>query len=41
MDRVEYALHEGERLSIRHENEKIELTKKNPLVVRPVSRRTI
>ena len=41
MDRVEYALHEGERLSIRHENEEIELTKKNPLVVRPVSRRTI
>jgi alpha,alpha-trehalose phosphorylase len=41
MDRVEYALHEGERLRIRHENEEIELTKANPLVVRPVSRRTI
>jgi alpha,alpha-trehalose phosphorylase len=41
MDRVEYALHEGERLGIRHENEEIELTKANPLVVRPVSRRTI
>jgi len=39
LDRVEYALREGERLVIRHETEEIELTRENPLAVRPVSRR--
>jgi alpha,alpha-trehalose phosphorylase len=39
VDRVEYALREGERLVIRHEVEEVELTRENPLVVRPVSRR--
>jgi alpha,alpha-trehalose phosphorylase len=39
LDRVEYALREGERLVIRHEMEEVELTRENPLVVRPVSRR--
>jgi alpha,alpha-trehalose phosphorylase len=38
LDRVEYALREGERLVIRHEMEEVELTRENPLVVRPVSR---
>jgi alpha,alpha-trehalose phosphorylase len=39
LDRVEYALREGERLVIRHETEEVELTQENPLAVRPVSRR--
>jgi alpha,alpha-trehalose phosphorylase len=39
LDRVDYALREGERLVIRHEMEEVELTRENPLVVRPVSRR--
>jgi alpha,alpha-trehalose phosphorylase len=39
LDRVEYTLREGERLVIRHEAEEVELTRENPLAVRPVSRR--
>jgi alpha,alpha-trehalose phosphorylase len=39
LDRVEYTLREGERLVIRHEKEEVELTRENPLAVRPVSRR--
>jgi alpha,alpha-trehalose phosphorylase len=39
LDEVEYALCEGERLVIRHEEEELELTRKNPRAVRPVSRR--
>jgi alpha,alpha-trehalose phosphorylase len=39
LDRVEYALREGARLVIRHETEEVELTRENPLAVRPVSRR--
>jgi alpha,alpha-trehalose phosphorylase len=39
LDEVEYALREGERLAFRHETEEIELTRENPLIVRPVSRR--
>ena len=39
LDRVEYALREGERLVIRHEMEEVELTRENPLAVRPVSKR--
>jgi alpha,alpha-trehalose phosphorylase len=39
LDKVEYALREGECLVIRHEMEEVELTRENPLVVRPVSRR--
>jgi alpha,alpha-trehalose phosphorylase len=38
-EKVEYALREGERLVIRHETEQVELTRENPLAVRPVSRR--
>ena len=38
LDNVEYALREGERLVIRHEKEEIQLTRDNPLAVRPVSR---
>ena len=38
LDRVEYALREGERLVIRDEMEEVELTRENPLAVRPVSR---
>jgi alpha,alpha-trehalose phosphorylase len=37
LDTVEYALREGERLVIRHELEEVELTRENPLAVRPVS----
>ena len=36
VDRVEYTLREGERLVIRHEMEEVELTRENPLAVRPV-----
>jgi len=39
LDKVEYALREGECLVIRHEMEEVELTRENPLVMRPVSRR--
>jgi alpha,alpha-trehalose phosphorylase len=39
LEKVEYALREGERLVIRHETEEVALTRENPLVVRPVSRR--
>jgi alpha,alpha-trehalose phosphorylase len=39
LEKVQYALREGECLVIRHEMEKVELTRENPLVVRPVSRR--
>jgi len=39
LDEVEYALREGERLVIHHETEAIELTRANPVAVRPVSRR--
>jgi alpha,alpha-trehalose phosphorylase len=35
---VEYLLHEGECLVIRHETEEIQLTRQNPVAVRPVSR---
>jgi alpha,alpha-trehalose phosphorylase len=38
-DKVEYALREGENLVIRHETEDVELTRDNPVVVRPVSGR--
>jgi alpha,alpha-trehalose phosphorylase len=38
LEKVEYALREGERLVIRHETEELELTRENPLAVRPVSR---
>ena len=39
LDRVEYMLREGERVVIRHEKEEVELTRENPLAIRPVSRR--
>ena len=39
LDKVEYALRQGERLVIRHETEEVELTRVSPLAVRPVSRR--
>jgi alpha,alpha-trehalose phosphorylase len=39
LDKVEYALVEGERVAIRHEAEDIELTRAHPVAVRPVSRR--
>jgi len=38
LDKVEYALRDGERLVIRHETEQLELTHENPLAIRPVSR---
>jgi alpha,alpha-trehalose phosphorylase len=38
LDKVEYALREGECLVIRHEMEEIQLTREQPLAVRPVSR---
>src|SRR6201987_2662440 len=37
LDKVEYALREGERLVIRHERQELELTRENPRAVRPVS----
>jgi alpha,alpha-trehalose phosphorylase len=37
--KVEYTLREGESLVIRHETEDIELTRQDPVAVRPVSRR--
>jgi alpha,alpha-trehalose phosphorylase len=36
-EKVEYALREGECLVIRHETEEIQLTREQPLAVRPVS----
>jgi alpha,alpha-trehalose phosphorylase len=39
LEKVEYALREGERLVIRHETEEIYLTRTDPVVVRPVARR--
>jgi alpha,alpha-trehalose phosphorylase len=36
---VEYTLREGEKLVIRHETEEVQLTREQPRVVRPVSRR--
>jgi alpha,alpha-trehalose phosphorylase len=38
LEKVEYALREGESLAIRHETEEIQLTRENPTAVRPVSR---
>jgi alpha,alpha-trehalose phosphorylase len=38
VEKVEYALREGECLVIRHETEEIQLTREQPLAVRPVSR---
>jgi alpha,alpha-trehalose phosphorylase len=38
-DNVQYALREGERLKFRHETEAVELTRENPVAVRPVIRR--
>jgi alpha,alpha-trehalose phosphorylase len=38
LDKVEYALRDGERLVIRHETEELELTREHPLAVRSVSR---
>jgi alpha,alpha-trehalose phosphorylase len=39
LDKVGYALRQGERLVIRHETEEVELTREKPVAVRPVSRR--
>jgi alpha,alpha-trehalose phosphorylase len=39
LDKVEYALREGERLVIHHERQEIELTRENPRAVRPVGKR--
>jgi alpha,alpha-trehalose phosphorylase len=36
---VEYTLREGEELVIRHETEEVQLTREQPRIVRPVSRR--
>jgi alpha,alpha-trehalose phosphorylase len=38
VEKVEYALREGDGLVIRHEKEEIHLTKERPAAVRPVSR---
>jgi alpha,alpha-trehalose phosphorylase len=38
LDKVQYALRDGERLVIRHETEELELTRENPLAIRSVSR---
>jgi alpha,alpha-trehalose phosphorylase len=38
LEKVEYALRSGECLVIRHETEEIQLTREQPLAVRPVSR---
>jgi alpha,alpha-trehalose phosphorylase len=38
LEKVEYALREGESLTLRHETEEIQLTREHPLAVRPVSR---
>jgi alpha,alpha-trehalose phosphorylase len=39
VEKVQYTLREGECLVIRHETEKIQLTREHPLAVRAVSRR--
>jgi alpha,alpha-trehalose phosphorylase len=39
LDKVEYALREGEYLVIRHETEEVQLTRESPAAVRPVSKR--
>ena len=39
LEKVEYALREGECLVIRHETEEVQLTRQSPVAVRPVSRR--
>ena len=39
LEKVQYALREGECLVIRHETEEIRLTREHPLAVRAVSRR--
>jgi alpha,alpha-trehalose phosphorylase len=39
LDKVEYALREGEYLVIRHETEEVQLTRQNPVAARPISRR--
>ena len=36
LEKVEYALREGDRLAIRHETEEVELTRENPLAVRTI-----
>jgi alpha,alpha-trehalose phosphorylase len=38
LERVQYTLREGKRLLIRHETDEIQLSRVNPVVVRPVSR---
>ncbi len=38
-DQARYTLQDGDSLSIHHEDEKIHLTKDNPLAIRPVARR--
>jgi alpha,alpha-trehalose phosphorylase len=38
VEKVEYTLREGNCLVIRHETEEIQLTREQPIVVRPVSR---
>jgi alpha,alpha-trehalose phosphorylase len=38
LEEVEYALRQGECLAFRHETEEIQLTREQPLAVRPVSR---
>ena len=39
MEHVEYTLREGDSIVIRHEREEIQLTKNQPVAVRPVTRR--
>jgi len=39
LEKVQYALREGEYLVIRHETEEVHLTRESPVAVRPVSRR--
>jgi len=39
LEKVNYALRQGERLVIRHETEEVELTRENPVAVRSVNRR--
>jgi alpha,alpha-trehalose phosphorylase len=38
LEKVEYTLSEGNSLVIRRETEEIQLTRENPVAVRPVSR---
>ena len=38
VEKVEYALREGEDLVIHHQTEEIQLTREHPVAVRPVSR---